>query len=134
MLADLRRAAPAVELEDLLLRLRTGNHPPADAIARVRDYKSYLLGVVQEPTGMRVAIADDDEGRSLAAVFTHTDNFNAWAAEQHGDEVQALEMDGRSLFGQLSNFKTMHGLVFNCSGLARPVAFSADFCALVLKA
>ena len=136
MLQEMRKMAPAAEIEETLLRVRTGDNPPRNAMTRVRDYAGYILAVRKASGGLQVAMAPDEKGRSLAAVFTSNDNFNAYLDESGASplvsEIWAVPMAGKALFEQLSKIQ-VDGLVFNCSGPSKAVAFVPEFSSVVLN-
>jgi hypothetical protein len=132
----LRAMADAVEVEQALVALRLGQAQPG-MITLVRNYKHYLLAVFDRGDGFALALAPDDKGRELAALFTSRDNFSAFldgreARPEEGLLLQ-LELAGPELFAQLSQMH-LDGLVFNCRGPARAVAFALPFASVVLEA
>jgi len=100
-------------------------------------YPRYLLAVVNLDGSYQLALAPDDKGRRLAAVFTYDDAFEAFLPE--GEALHAegqllqVELAGPKLFEQLAQM-SLDGLVFNCRGPARPIAFAQPFIAAILEA
>lgn len=132
----LRAVAEAVTVEQALVALRTGQAQPG-MISLVRDYEHYLLAVLERGDEYALALAPDDKDRELAAIFTAPDNFGAFLDQrepmrEEGRLLQ-LELAGPTLFAQLSQMH-LDGLVFNCAGPARPVAFALPFAGVVLEA
>jgi hypothetical protein len=129
--------AAAVAIENDLAALRAGTAKDGTVI-RVREYPGYLVAVARKPNGdQSLMLAPDRQGRRLAAVFTHTDAFDAFfpeaKARSDGEEVRGLRFDGQALFTFLAKFE-LTGMVFNCSGPAMPVAFGAALSKVVLEA
>ena len=129
--------AAAVAIEDDLAALRAGTASDG-AVVRVREYQGYLVAVARKPTGERsLILAPDSQGRKLAAVFTHSDAFDAFLPEAQarsvGDEVQGVQLGGQGLFAMLGKIE-LTGMVFNCAGPVKPVAFAAAMSNIVLKA
>jgi hypothetical protein len=73
----------------------------------------------------------------LAAVFTADDAFDAFLPDdetpsEHG-QLLRVTLPGAKLFEQLSTM-SIDGVVFNCSGPTKPVAFAKAFLEVVLDA
>jgi hypothetical protein len=134
--ATLAAMAHAVDVERALAGPRAGTAAPAGT-QLVHDYQHYLLAVVNRGDGYSLALAPDSRARSLAAVFTAQDNFDAFCAEQvptnQEAQIMPFELPGEKLFAQLQQMQ-LDGLVFNCSGPAKPVAFAAAFAGVILQA
>ncbi|MCS7038828.1 MAG: hypothetical protein RMN24_14160 [Anaerolineae bacterium] len=132
----LQAMAEAVAVERALADLRTGQVQEG-AIRLVREYEHYLLPVFDfGEQGYLLALAPDDRGRALAAIFTASDGFDAYVqAMADMNEVERLisvEVPGTVLFEQLMK-TNLDGLVFNCSGPTQPVAFALPFAKLMLE-
>jgi len=131
----LRRMADAVEVEEMLAGLRHGNAPEG-AIGIVKKYQNFWIPVGIHETGMRLVMAPDDKGRSLAAVFTAEDLIDAFIglarAHEHGT-VEERVMSGENLFSIL-NTMPIDGMVFNCNVPVTPVAFAKGFAQIVCDA
>lgn len=88
----------------------------------VANYPEYLLLV----TGDGMPMAPDGKGRRLAPVFTNEASFEAFREElvSEGRLIQPLlvRTPGAELFPKLQAME-LHGMVFNCCGPARPLAF-----------
>lgn len=134
--ARLAAMAHALDVECALADLRAGTAAPT-ATQLVYDYQHYLLAVVNRGSGYSLALAPDSRGRSLAAVFTAQDNFDAFCGEQGptnlGVQIMPFELTGEKLFAQLQQMQ-LDGLVFNCSGPSKPVAFAAAFAGVIVQA
>lgn len=132
----LRAMAEAITVEQALIALRAGQAQPG-MITLVRDYEHYLLAAYDRGGEYTLALAPDDKGRELAAVFTAADNFAAFLSAREGaqavEQLLQLELAGPKLFAQLGQMQ-LDGLVFNCSGPARPVAFALAFAKVVAEA
>jgi len=132
----LRDLAAAIPIEKDIAELRAGTASPG-AVVRVREFPSYWVPVAQSNGRRRLIFAPDDQGRTLAAVFTADDTFTAFLPEATaaapGEEVVAVRSDGKGLFTMLSGMD-LTGMVFNCSGPIKPVAFAAGFSKVVLEA
>lgn len=128
-------AAVAVERDLAALRADTAKE---GTVVRVREYESYLVAFARKPTGAEsLFLAPDSQGRKLAAVFTHSDAFDAFLPQAMacsvGEEVIPMRFDGAALFTFLAKIQ-LTGMVFNCSGPVAPVAFAAGLSKVVLEA
>ncbi len=126
--------AQAVEVERTLADLRAGTARPG-AIAQVRNYERYILAVYSLDGTHSLALAPDDRDRALAAIFTADDAFESFLPDdgmpsEHG-QLLRVSLPGAKLFEQLSHM-SIDGVVFNCSGPSRPVAFAKEFLQVVL--
>jgi hypothetical protein len=133
----LKQIADAVEVEEALRELRGSASPSAGLLPLVRDYQCYLLAVWKADERYQMAMAPDQRGRALAAVFTCDDAFDAYAEEvkqqQEGKgELFQMTLTGRQLFERLLGLQ-LDGLVFNCSGPPEPVAFALQFAEVALN-
>jgi len=135
-LPALRDLAAAVAIEKDIAELRAGTASPG-AVVRVREFPSYWVPVAQSNGRRRLMFAPDNQGRVLAAAFTADDTFTAFLPEANaaasGEEVVAVKSDGKGLFTMLSGMDVT-GIVFNCSGPIKPVAFAAGLSKVVLEA
>ncbi|MCW3100680.1 MAG: hypothetical protein JWL77_6298 [Chthonomonadaceae bacterium] len=133
--ARLREMANAVQVEDALTNLRYQPETADAMIPLVRDYPRYLLAVNRVSGGMVLAMAPDSQGRELAAVFTSTEAFDAFYPEgKHGypdGDLLILTLSGIELFSQLGKMN-LDGMVFNCKGPVRPIAFAAGIAQVIL--
>lgn len=133
----LRSLAEAIDVEEALAALRSGENTTEGMLKLVRDYSGYLIAVHQTGDSNSLALAPDSQGRALAAVFTFEDAFEAYYPEGKQmypeGELLALSLSGEELFTQLQEMN-LTGMVFNCSGPTRPVAFAAPFAQVVLQA
>lgn len=129
--------AQAIAIEQALIDLRTGAAPSAEATdALLRDvaaYPGYQMAVRQTEGGMALALAPDNQDRALAAVFTQDDCADKFLADQDDDALSMLQLNGVQLFTQLRDMN-LTGIVFNCGGPARPVAFALGIADVVLRA
>jgi len=127
--------ADAMEVEEALTKLRFQPESADDVIPLVRDYASYVLAVNRVRGGTVLAMAPDARGRQLAAVFTSMEAFDAFYPEgKQGcpdGELLILNMSGIELFSHLAKMN-LEGMVFNCSGPARPIAFAAGIAQVIL--
>jgi len=132
----LRAMAGAVEVEQALAALRAGTAEPG-TITKVRQYEHYILAVTSLNGHHTLALAPDDRDRTLAAIFTSDDTFEAFLLEGEAlnSEGQLLQVSlaGPKLFEQLSRM-SLDGVVFNCSGPVRPIAFVQSFLTVVREA
>lgn len=135
-LAHLAALSLAIEVEDALASLSTGQGDTEALLAKVRDYPRYLLGLEVTPKGTSLALAPDDQPRALAAVFTFEDDLEAYLAASQkarpGREIKAAVMRGPALFEKLRAVEALHGVAFHSCGPRRPVAFARGFFDLVL--
>ena len=133
----LKQMADAIEIEEALLELRTSANPREGLLATVRDYKNYGISIQKNGEDIRLGIAPDAKGRTLAAVFTSEEAFDAYYEEgkrlQPEGELVRLNLPGGALFEQLLKTQLV-GIVFNCSGPPKPVAFARQFAQFALNA
>jgi hypothetical protein len=103
--------------------------PAADAdldtlLSRIGNFPNYLLVLIDG----KLATAPDDKDRLLAAVFTTDAARNIYLIDLPETEKTALNQKlltnctGRELFSLLAPMP-LHGIVFNCAGPDRPIAF-----------
>ncbi|GEM_PF-2839715 len=120
-------AASVESLENALTELRwnpegLGEETYDAYLTLVANYPDYILLV----TGDGMPMAPDDKGRRLAPVFTTNAAFEAFHREvlAEGKLIQPLRVTetGATLFPRLLGMG-LHGLVFNCCGPQRPLAF-----------
>lgn len=132
----LRAMAEAVDVEQTLAALRGGTAAPG-ALAKVRDYQHYSLAVYHLNGQHTLALAPDDHGRALAAIFTADDAFEAFLPDDDTPaqlgQLLHVALPGPKLFEQLSHM-ALDGVVFNCAGPTKPVAFAKAFLEVVLDA
>jgi hypothetical protein len=132
----LRSMAHAIDVEQALAALRAGTAEPG-SVAKVRGYEQFSLAVYYLDGKHSLALAPDDRERALAAVFTADDAFDAFLPDdgmpsEHG-QLLRVTLPGAKLFEQLSTM-SIDGVVFNCSGPTKPVAFAKAFLEVVLDA
>ncbi len=100
-----------------------------------REFGGYMVVVVKAKDGTEtVAMAPDDKGRKLVAVFTAPDTVRAFVDQNKSrlaGSVRVLHYTGAKLFKTLTS-RQMDGIVFNCSGPIVPRAFQASFAEKVL--
>lgn len=119
-------AAPRVTIERTLAQLRW--RPAAffedSLLRRIVAHEEFWLVI---RNGEPMLAPDDGRARRLAAVFTSVEARDSFLrAEQIGPaSVEFLLVDGRALFNELRK-RTYVGIVFNCSGPDRPLAFVAE--------
>ena len=132
----LKEFAGAVAIEKDIVELRAGNATDGACI-RVREYQKFFFPLAQGAGGRRLLLAPDDQGRVLAAIFTSSDTFDAFMPDAEkqaaGDQVVSITTNGHDLFTMLSKMD-LTGMVFNCAGPIKPVAFAAGFSQVVLEA
>jgi len=132
----LHRMADAVEVEEAITGLRQGT-PPENALQIVKKYQNYWVPVGVRGDAMRLVMAPDDKGRSLAAVFTYEDTCGAFLpmaqAHETSGRVEERVLAGPALYSIL-NTMPIDGMVFNCNGPVAPVAFAKGFAQVVLDA
>ena len=130
----LKQMAEAIQVEEALRGLRTGNGNADDLLPIVRDYKTYRVPAWRTAQGLQMAMAPDSQGRVLAAVFTCDDTMDAYSAQIPAPETPDLPLQltltGTELFTQLLKMQ-LDGVVFNCSG-PQPIAFALHFAQVVL--
>ncbi|HEX8072508.1 MAG TPA: hypothetical protein VF546_21350 [Pyrinomonadaceae bacterium] len=132
----LRLVAGAVEVEEALAALRAGTGDGERLLALVANYPEYSMPVSKSETGYRAALAPDPTGRALAAVFTAEDAFDAYLEASKGQagagERLQMRLTGPELFARLQQMR-LNGVVFNCYGPPKPVAFAARFAEIALQ-
>ncbi|MCS6845762.1 MAG: hypothetical protein NZ528_15790 [Caldilineales bacterium] len=127
--------AQAVQVEQALVALRAGEEVP-NAFSLVLDYPHYLVVLWTAEGRTFLALAPDDRDRRLLAIFTHRDAVEAFLEGESEDAkalLSMLELSGRDLFSRVAAMTALDGMVFNCRGPARPVAFALPFAELVLE-
>lgn len=94
----------------------------------LKDFPYYLLPIVNDHQGLsHIALAPDQQQRSLAAIFTAEDCAQRYM-QAVGDKLGNVTMDlieGTKLFHHL-DMLPLNGLVFNCYGPAPMVAINTD--------
>jgi len=133
--ARLREMADAILLEATLLGLRQGSAPEG-SLRQVRDYRNYTVAAAVVEGRPRMLMAPDNKGRTLAAIFTFDDVYDAFLpdakAQAGAAQIQQMQLSGEALFNVIQKM-SLDGIVFNCSGPVTPVAFAAAFARLVLE-
>ena len=128
--------ARAIALEQALTSLRQGTAPDGIAV-KVREFDEYRIAIAQHESGPSLLMAPDSKGRSLAAVFTAQDAFDAYVPtakkQSGGSEVKETKLGGPALFKLLLSMK-LDGIVFNCEGPVRPIAFALGLASIILQA
>ena len=131
----LNEMAKAVQVEEALAKLRFQPETADEMIPVVRDYANYILPVYRVDGGMVLAMAPDSQGRELAAVFTSAEAFDAfepvWKGEYPNKDLLLFNLSGVELFAQLVKMD-LDGIVFNCKGPARPIAFALGIAQVIL--
>ena len=134
--ARLKQLADAITVEESLLELRTNPEAGQDLLAIVRQYHGYLLAVSEADDNYRLAMAPDTKGRALAAVFTFEDAFVAFMNESKQAypevDLRGISLPGPALFAELAKVQ-VDGVVFNCAGPVKPVAFAPQFAEIILN-
>lgn len=135
--AKLKRIADAIEVERALADLRSGDTTKQGLIPTVRDYPRYIIPIRKTAEGNMLGLAPDDKGRALAAIFTNDDAFDAYLGESESGEPESmlvrLDLSGQELFAQISKMG-LDGIVFNCCGPVKPVAFARQFAEVMVSA
>jgi hypothetical protein len=107
----------------------------SDPFKVYRNFQNYQVVVVKAEDGTEtVAMAPDDKGRRLVAVFTATDTVQAFIrarSSRLGGTLRVLHFSGTKLFTTLQQ-REMDGIVFNCSGPIPARAFQPAFAEKVL--
>lgn len=100
----------------------------------IRSYSNYMVPVIQTPGGDFAPLpAPDSKGRKLLAAFTFSDALNAYVFDQHdGKPVDATIYSGEALCKWVLE-SACDGVVFNCCGPNRPIAFAKEFAREVLE-
>lgn len=102
-------------------------------LSLVADYPYFELAVYEEGDDARLVAAPDDQGRSLAAVFTHADAFDAFAEETNDDDLRSVTLTGVELFEQIREMD-LDGVMFDCSGPGPVLVFDRAFAEDVVRA
>lgn len=128
----LKHWSRAIRLEQALDTVDVDETP----LGLLKDYDAYVL--VLRKTGeesAQLVLAPDEQGRSLAAVFTAEDALDAFfdtvLAEADFEPIP-VRVGGEQLFAQL-NALPLDGIVFNCSGPSFPRAFGKKLAEYVLS-
>lgn len=156
---QLKAMAEAIVIEETITALRQGTAAEG-AVVAIREYRSYSIAVTMVDAAPRMLFAPDNQARRLAALFTADDAFEAFVKDTQGvvqlgpnvfetetatarpdgsvvrvnhESIQQVTVPGPALFRTLGSL-SLDGIVFNCRGPARPVAFAAALCQVVLDA
>jgi hypothetical protein len=127
----LRQMADALELEAALVQLRADAERLEELMPLLWTYPHYTVAIHNKADRPpQLAVARDEESRTLAAVFTFDDCFDAFQAAdamgRYSDElVEQTAIPAPELFEQLAGMDAA-GVVFNCAGPAAPVVFSLE--------
>ena len=136
--------AAAVHIERTLQRLRQGDGQSGD-VSRVKHHERYWLALQDlgesaaekragEPS-RGIALAPDERGRQLAALFTAEDGFEAysewWEVTKQPGELKVTILTGEVLFNALVR-QNLDGMVFNCEGPTTPIAFALGMAQVVV--
>jgi len=96
----------------------------------------YIIAINKLEGRDTLALAPDSQNRSLAAVFTCEEAFEAYYPEckqrYPEGELMQIPLAGPEMFAQLQATQ-LTGMVFNCAGRLRPIAFAAQFAEVVLN-
>jgi hypothetical protein len=124
----LRSWAQIIKVERALdTVLATGN-----GLDTIRSFAAYYFGFESSGTGAKfLALAPDNKGRRLAAIFTAEDAAQAYLADRSSGAVELVSVDGERLFKSLKAMP-LDGIVFNCQGPTTPRAFAIAFADEVL--
>lgn len=120
-------------LYDLRLHANELDDETSEAYLRlIANYPEYILLI----TGDGMPMAPDDRGRKLAPIFTNHAAYNAFHDEvmSEGKLIQPLitTISGPELFAKLLSMN-LDGIVFNCCGPQRPLAFVPETLDVLLK-
>lgn len=134
---QLAERAWATVIEDALDELASGELEPGEErdelLNLIADYPYFELAVYEDGDDARLVAAPDDQGRDLAAVFTHADAFDAFADETDDEELRSITLTGLELCDQLRQLD-LDGLTFDCSGPGPTTVFERSFAEDVLQA
>ncbi len=129
----LREVATAVDIEGYLAQLRRGQGPDG-CVRQVGEYRAYCIAVRKIDGQHSICYAPDDQHRKLIAVFTTDDAYDNYVArlpDEITDTMFQVKMPGPKLFDHLLK-QPADGLVFNCCGPTKPVAFAPGLCGIIL--
>ena len=132
-LDGLREFCEGVVVQDLLTQLRKGGGPDG-SVRRVGNYRGFSIAVRQIDGRNTICFAPDDKQRSLIAIFTTDDAYDAYVNELPDtmtDSMFQVKMPGPDLFANLQQ-QPADGLVFNCCGPTQPVAFAFGLCSVIV--
>ena len=101
-------------------------------VARLAPGLPADVQVLRVDTDARLVAAPDDQGRSLAAVFTHADAFDAFAEETNDDDLRSVTLTGVELFEQIREMD-LDGVMFDCSGPGLVLVFDRAFAEDVVR-
>jgi hypothetical protein len=124
--------AAAVKLEQTLAEFDDSEA----ACSRIKHYRPFFIVINDEGEEKSMVMAPDEESRRLAAVFTAEDcleRFRVAAVSSLKIKTKTLSLSGEELCALLSGM-TLDGVVFNCVGPVRPVAFSTEIAKMVMAA
>lgn len=125
--------ASALEIDEYLALLRK-DAGSEGSVRRVGEYLAYSIAIRKLNGQTSICYAPDDKERKLIAVFTADDAFEAYyysLPENIPGEVSRVRIPGRQLFPHLRE-QTADGIVFNCCGPSKPVAFAMGLCGVII--
>jgi hypothetical protein len=79
----------------------------------IKSFGRFYFGFESSGDNKFLALAPDNKGRKLAAIFTAEDAANAFLAEHAAGNVELVAMNGETLFKSLKTMP-LDGMVFNC--------------------
>lgn len=127
----------ATVIEDVLDELATGDLEPGverdELSSMIADYPYFELAVYEDGDGARLVAAPNEQGRDLAAVFTHADAFDAFAEETNDEDLRSVTLSGVELCEQMREMG-IEGVLFDCSGPGPALVFERSFAEDVLRA
>jgi hypothetical protein len=139
--AMLREMSAAVKIERRLVDLRAGKENDNSIWADIRNYQNYILPVKYDEAGNSAGVpfAPDEKNRNLLPVFTAEDYFFAFQTDyfNSGESkelkiVRPYKLNGTELFEQILKMN-LDGIVFNCAGGGKPIAFMPQIAQVILS-
>ncbi len=125
------RTYMALEAEANLHTMRYDTQGADAVMPEVFDYSGYLIGHVPSGGSTAVSMAPDPNGRELLAAFTSYEAFLAYVAATGQHDMQPRQCKGGEFWALVTQIPA-DGLVFNCMGPAKPVAFVSKIAQVVL--
>ena len=130
LLPELTQLGEAIEVERALSNVLLND----TGWKTIKNYQGYFVPVGQSSDGHFAPLpAPDPQGRNLLPVFTFSDAVNAYLFDQHGGTpIDVTIYSGDFLCKWIAESRC-DGVIFNCSGPGRPIAFAKEFADKVLS-
>jgi len=130
LLPELERWGEAVEVERALSSVLQNDK----GWQAIKTYGNYIVPIEKADNGHYAPLpAPDTKGRKLLAAFTFSDALDAYVVKEHGSKPIDVTIYTGDYLCKWVVESSCEGIVFNCSGPSRPIAFGREFAQEVLK-